>query len=237
MPNESLEQKVAEMGKIIDSLVKDNNQIKHEIERLHAVNEINNLMSKYEYLHVNEKHDEVIQLYAKKAPDVRVYFGQLGYWEGHDAPDRAWSLLKRRPMEERIGQIHFHPTCNPYVIVSGDGKTAKGVWVTDGIECPKIGDQLIPLWSWATYGVDFIKEDGEWKFWHFHIYRLFMSEYNHPWTTVEGWNPDRVSDHVPDDIKMDGPGIDDYPYRVDSLTVVKPDLPEPYEKWEDTTMF
>ena len=45
-------------------------------------------MSKYEYLHTANMHKEVSKLFAPR-PDTRVYFGEVGYWEGPDAPDRA----------------------------------------------------------------------------------------------------------------------------------------------------
>jgi hypothetical protein len=59
--------------------------------------------------------------------------------------------------------------------VTGDGKTAKGVWI--GIRFVARTDaqtgEAQCFWEWDTYGVDFIKKDGVWKFWHFHIYRIF----------------------------------------------------------------
>ena len=59
--------------------------------------------------------------------------------------------------------------------VAGDGKTAKGVWIGIGFVArtdAQTGEAQC-FWEWGKYGVDFIKEDGVWKFWHFHIYRIF----------------------------------------------------------------
>ncbi len=59
--------------------------------------------------------------------------------------------------------------------VTGDGKTAKGVWIAIG--CVARTDaqtgEVQCFGRWDKYGVDLIKEDGVWKFWHFHIYRIF----------------------------------------------------------------
>ena len=40
-------------------------RLEHEIERLHAVNEIQNLMSRYEYLHTAGLDEEKLELWAK----------------------------------------------------------------------------------------------------------------------------------------------------------------------------
>jgi len=223
----------------LDRLEATNEKQKLQIERLQAAREIENMMSQYEYYHVNWRHKDVMAMYSKK-PSTRVYFGEMGYWEGSDAPQKAWALLDR--LSPRPGEMHFHPTFCPIVEVAADGKTAKGVWTTWGFETmpdPKTG-KLLPQYSWGTYGVDFIKEDGTWKFWHFHIYRLCMYTYDKPWTELDGWNPTAQEGqgmHVPDDIKPNGPGIDDYPYRRDKVVVIKPDPPLPYETWKDTTMY
>ena len=208
-----------------------------QIERLQAAREIENMFSRYEYYHVNEQHQKVIDMFSHK-PSTTLHFGEQGYWQGPDAAKRGWSTLMGRTPQP--GEMHFHPTMCPIVEVAADGKTAKGVWTTWGFETGtdrKTG-KLKSQYAWGTYGVDFIKEDGVWKFWHFHIYRLASYEYNKPWTELDGWNPDpekgeTLSTEAVRMFKTDFPGVDDYPYRRDKVVVIKPDPPLPYEKWED----
>lgn len=204
-----------------------------EIERLQAVTEIQNLMSEYEYLHTANRHRDVMELYAKD-PDTTIYMGELGYWKGADAPQRAWSLLDRLGGgKPPVGVMAIHPLVTPFIVVAGDGKTAKGVWLNNGfVVAPdrQTGEQRA-MWEWGIYGVDFIKEDGKWKFWHFHMYRLFRTGWD---KGLKDWDPDEEVMKVPDDIKPDGPGVDDYPYRPDKALVLKPDLPKPYQTWADT---
>ena len=84
-----------------------------EIERLQAVVEIQNLMSEYEYLHTANRHKDVMKLYAKD-PDTTIYMGELGYWKGADAPQRAWSLLERLGGgKPPIGMMAIHPVVSP----------------------------------------------------------------------------------------------------------------------------
>ena len=72
MKETSWEQKVNDLEKAVKSFKLDMKSCKHEIERLQAVNEIQNLMSKYEYYHMTNMNNEVKEQYAKKAPDVKV---------------------------------------------------------------------------------------------------------------------------------------------------------------------
>lgn len=226
MAENTLEQRMADVEKELQ-------KAKHEIERLQAVHEIENLMSEYVYLHMSNRHKDVMKLYAKH-PDTRVYMGELGWWKGADAPQRAWQLLERLGAGQAPpGMMAIHPVCTSHVIVAGDGKTAKGVWLNTGfvLMWNKEKQEQGAHWEWGVYGIDFIKENGKWKFWHHHIYRLASTDW------AEGfkdWDPERQVMQIPDDIKPDYAAIDDYPYRRDKVFILKPDRAEPYETWSDT---
>ena len=177
MATESLEQRVKNLEETIRS-------DKREIERLQAVNEIQNLMSKYEYLHMTGRQKEKMELYAKNAPDVRISIKEMGYWEGPDAPQRAWGIGERQSAEQgNVGTMGIHPTTTPIIEVAGDGKTAKGVWIGTGFVASKDRETGKPrcMWEWDRYGVDFVKEDGKWKFWHFNGMVQFASPYEKSW--------------------------------------------------------
>jgi len=226
MAESNLEQRVTELEKELK-------KAKHEIERLQAIREIENLMSQYVYLHMENRQQDVMKLYAKH-PDTRVYLGELGCWKGPDAPQRAWQLLERLGAGKTPpGMMAIHPVNTSYIVVAGDGKTAKGVWLNTGFVLswnPEKQEQGA-RWEWGAYGIDFIKEDGKWKFWHHHIYRIASTD----WAAgFKDWDPDRQVMKVPEDIKPDYPGMDDYPYRRDKVYVFKPDRAEPYETWSDT---
>jgi len=223
MKEMTMEQKVNNLEKTVKSF-------KHEIERLQAINEIQNLMSRYEYLHMTNRNPDVIELYAKKVSDVRVSIKEMGYWEGRDAAQRAWGI---NPGSEDgyAGAMGIHPTTTPMIVIARDGKTAKGVWIGTGLVAGKDKDTGKPKcgWEWDRYGVDFIKEDGKWKFWHFHIYTLFSSGWDDPW--AEQFNQKVFDIVIPDNLKPDGLPIDSYPYRPDMAVQLIPVPPEPYETW------
>jgi hypothetical protein len=226
MAKEGLEQRVKDLEGTIKGF-------RHEIERLQAVNAIQNLMSTYEYLHMTCRNKDVIEMYAKNAPDVSVSIKEMGTWEGKNAPQRAWGI---DPGGDRgyVGDMGIHPTTTPVIVVAGDGKTAKGVWIGTGFVASVNRETGEPQcgWEWDRYGVDFIKEDGKWKFWHFHIYTLFSSGWDDKW--ADQFTRERVEMHIPDEFKPDGPPIDSYPYRPDTAVQLIPVPPEPYETWEET---
>ena len=228
MTTESLEQKVENLEKTVESL-------QHENERLRAINEIENLMSTYEYLHTANMHKEVGQLFARR-PDTRVYFGELGYWEGPDAPDRAWSILER--MGDTTGMMALHATTTPVIVVADDCQTAKGVWVGLGFVAQARTGTPMCNWELDRYGIDFIKEDGVWKIWHHHIYRLLHGlNWDDKWADQFA-RPEHVFP-VPDDVPVDGPCPegDDNPYRPDTKQRLVPVPPEPYQTWADTSRY
>lgn len=37
-------------------------------------------------------------------------------------------------------------------------------------------------WLWVRYGVDFIKEAGEWKIWHLQVFPFFKTPFDKRWT-------------------------------------------------------
>ena len=220
--------------KTIKSMQTEIKECKHEIERLHAVNEIQNLMSTYEYLHTANLHKEVAKRFAKKTPGVRVYFGEVGYWEGIDAPTKAWSILER--MGDTTGMMAIHPTTTPIIVVSGDCKTAKGVWIGTGFVASARKGKANCGWEWDKYGIDFVKEDGVWKFWHFHIYRLIHGVDWGPTWAEHFAKPEGVFP-VPDDIPVSGAAVDDNPYTPTTKQLLLPVPPAPYETWADTFMY
>lgn len=65
--------------------------LEEQVQRVLDFQEIQNIMGRYAYFIMAnmQKHPGEL-LFARKAQDVRVYFGEQGYFEGPDAPDRAW---------------------------------------------------------------------------------------------------------------------------------------------------
>lgn len=234
MLSKNLEERIAALEKKTRKIKK----MEREIQRLQAIDEIQNLMGRYAYLHTLNDHEAIVEMYSDKAPDVFVNIGVRGHWvgEGKETARRAWGTFIDAPNPP--GLMSLHPLVNPVIVVAGDGKTAKGTWIGIGMAAKKDETTGEPVchWEWDKYGVDFIKEDGRWKFWHFHIYRIFSIGWNSDWSEISKMvEKPTINPNYTNYNKPDGPPIDSNPY---SLSAVKQQLnpkpPETYKTWDET---
>lgn len=238
MPAKSIEERLGDLEKSNEELKAKVEYAIREAERARAATECLRLVSRYAYLHAAGKDRQwYMESFSRQQPDIAVGHGQMGIMVGKEHLEDRIFAERRSEHEEggpggRIGWCFIHPTASPYIEVAKDGKTARGVFLSIGIE--SAGDErgvLLPAWGWGCYGVDFIKEDGEWKIWHFAINRIFKGNFFQSWTT---YNPDIEPSYytVPEDKRYDKPPVDDCPYRPTEKFTLKPDPPEPYETFD-----
>jgi hypothetical protein len=121
----------------------------------------------------------------------------------------------------------IHTQTTPIIEIAGDGMTAKGMWYSPGIMANtaivKGKVEVSGGWFWEKYGVDFIKEDGEWKIWHIGMY------YD---PTPPGWgatmnimgeaNADKVSKGEENQAEQ----------KIKELMAPTRSNPDPYKPWE-----
>ena len=231
MANDSLEQR-------IKNLEETNNSFKHEIERLRAVNEIQNLMSRNQYYHWAGMYEEAVALFARKTPGVKAEFEGFGIFEGIEGIRKIWVKLHRNIEGDRRGVMTVGTATTPVIEVAGDLKTAKGVWISPGIATAPLGDKIQAAWRWSRFGVDFVKEDGQWKFWRLHVYGMFMTPYDKSWADVPDAPPTAAPPMaMPDELKADRPNSYSWSYSSTSKTENVPAPPEPYETYDEATSY
>jgi len=162
----------------VKQLEEANEFYQKKIERLDAIQEIQNLMGRYIWMHEVQKDPEFIDtMFAKNNPDVSWEVAHMGLYRGREAVKEI--LDKHGPRGGTIapGTLFIHTLTTPVIEIAEDGQTAKGVWKSPGAETstdPKTG-KLMGMWAWTKYACDFIKEDGQWKILHYHVYRIFMT--------------------------------------------------------------
>lgn len=223
-----------ELNKLVDKQQK-------VIQMLKDVHDIQNLMGKYVYWHEVERDPEFPDtIYALKTPGVSAEVAAMGAYVGEEGIRRFFSPMpgiEPGAKTSRKGVLFTHPLATPVIEVTGDGKTAKGVWMSPGYE----GGPGEPGggFCYTKYGVDFAKEDGVWKVWHYHVYRVFMTPWNVPYT--DEWEKNvREKQPMPEGMsgmearKPDMPTTADNPYSTDTSRELVPEPPEPYETWSDT---
>lgn len=228
MAKDSLDSRIANLEATVKSL-------QHENERLKAVHEIQNLMSRHAWLHMAGLQEEELKLWAQKTPGVKMEVARWGVYEGNEGIERLH--LKRLPSIEgdRTGCLVIHTNTTPVIEVAGDGKTAKGVWLSPGLETlRKEGDKLKAYWVWMKHGVDFVKEDGQWKFWHHHAYGLIFTPYEKSW--VEAGGDDKPMPFQ-EGTEADRPSTYWWTYSPNKAPENIPAPPEPYETWDEKTAY
>jgi len=164
-----------------------------DAERALAMLQVQNSMSKHMYYHINGNHCEEMEdvWVSENGP-----YGKTATWSGASV-EEGIALIKQnyctknvetkkkaltaiskvsnvKDVPENLGAGHefsLHMQTTPIIEIAGDGKTAKGVWYTPGfIKKPNIADGKVTetgQWMFERYAVDFAKEDGKWKIWHF----------------------------------------------------------------------
>jgi hypothetical protein len=210
-----------------------NKSIEDRIRHLEDIHQINNLMGRYEYYHVADMCKEQAELFASGIADVRAEISGVGVWEGSDGMTRFWKVIQTKG--DPRGVMRLHTLTTPVIEVAGDGKTAKGVWISPGADsgvCPN--GKAGASWTMIKYGIDFIKENGRWKFWHYHLYQVFSTPYERNWTEVA---PSRGPAKFPEELKPNRPSIYSWIYRPDAVTENVPAPPESYETFDDKTAY
>jgi hypothetical protein len=205
--------------------------LEQKVQRLIDVHEIQNLMSRYEYLHAANLHLESVALFAQKTAGVRLENGARGVYEGLAGIGRFFGDLAKG-MGDGVGQLHLHTSTTPVIEVAGDGRTAQGVWISPGVETSpaRNGNPATAAWAWVKYGIDFVKEEGQWRFWHFHMYRIFFTPYNKAWTEIEPAPAQKAA-------SADRANTYDWVYRTTVPPENVPAPPTPYESWDEARAY
>lgn len=96
------------------------------------------------------------------------------YCKKNDIDIEGWSDEEILDVYGGIGQLLLHVTTTALIEVAEDGQTAKCFWYSPGMICEsgQSGNTI-----WEAYGVDFVKENGEWKMWHLHMFTDFMGKF------------------------------------------------------------
>lgn len=237
------------------------NALTLESTRAHDRAAVENLFGRYMTLHNAFRDPEIIPMWVKKGtPDVRAQYSNNGVYTNWD---NIMSYHAQRPNPP--GKLIYHFVASPIIEVAADGKTAKGMWLMSGLESGLTAPESAKgapdfmyeknvtvdgkkVWMhtvYAKYGVDFIKQDGEWKIWHFHCFEVARAPYGLGWIPFAAAAQD-VS--FGDDLmyfgedgkpvmmpKPDGPAtIRHNPYRTDKGQTLDLKPPVPYRTFSET---
>lgn len=211
--------------------------------------EIYNAISGQMYYLQVQKHAEILDLFWSKRDDIS--FGPAqGKAAVYDFFVRETDEKKQQKLkwvnakhgvpicDENlgVGDLETRLAANPYIVIAEDGQTAKGVWFSPAVkaEVDETGE-LHGIYQQERIGVDFIKEEGQWKIWHYRVYPDFtvgLPDYTFDDSRYEGrtFEADGSPNEEHTNFKEEDPNRP-MPYCAKSIPVFKPPLPEPYQTW------
>ena len=186
--------------------------------------EIWKLQSLYAHLyHIGEAYN-VPSLFAQKTPGVNMEIEDSGVYEGIESITKFWNTVFSERRQRSPGLLALHMTVNPVIEINKASTQARGVWHSHGF-CSFVGAgtyrQFLCL---GKYDMEYVKEDGQWKFFKF-AYRLtFMCPYE------KGWVEEPVGASIAGnpDIVPDKPTTYFMPYSRYRINIMQPPPPEPY---------
>jgi len=222
--------------------------------------DVENVFSRYMWYHNAYQDRRIIdELWvAPGTPGIRARYNNTGSyttWESVTAYHRG------RPTP--VGKLLLHYTTTPVIEVSADGSTAKGVWIAAGLESgltdPGVaehipewifsggevdGKRVWAHWVWMKYGLDFLKQDGQWRILTFRCYEVARAPYDKDWITFAAVDREDLDSRLAwfgdDGVPVFLPETDEpaeslyHPYAPHRAQTLDPEPPAPFTDLPDT---
>ena len=236
------------------SATKNKLNVELEIQRNRAYGEIQNVIAAHTYCYEAQQQVYEFDNFWSKRDDI-AYSDMIGrkaamdYYAVSNAAARKAKLkfmselypdeVKNVPENEGIGDMVIHLLTTPYIVVSGDGKTAQGLWYVPSVNCEidRNGQPNVNT-IWEKCSVDFIYEDGAWKIWHFRQWVQFANGLDK--SLVDGtWKHTRFNQTAqpaaqPAQAQQQQRDIRDQNYSTKRVAAFRPELPKAYDTWNDS---
>lgn len=224
----------------IEELQQEILELKKQVQRQDDITEIQKVMAAYEYLHYPITFPEKIKLFALEMPDVSMDVGDSGEFVGREGIETVFLKILGSARFAKDA-FFYHAVASPYIELADDGKTAKAVFMSPGLETyfahhshirAEGEEKMTAYWCWGKYSADFIKIDGVWKIWHLKWWRDLRCDYYKSWVDDDEALADKASYQKRKDTSTDMPFHRPMkfhqPYRPGDRKVPLPRLPQPY---------
>lgn len=189
--------------------------------------EIWKLQSSYAHLYHVGRNPEVPDLFAQKTPGVTMEIEDSGVYKGIKSIRRFWTeVFNPDRMHRTPGFLGLHMTMNPVIEINKTGTKAKGLWISNGYVSMGGGTgNLKQFLCLGKYDIEYVKEDGQWKFWKFNYRLTFMCDYQ------KGWVDEPVCASIAGNPvnRPDAPTTYHMPYSRYRINILEPFPPEPYK--------
>lgn len=216
-------------------------------DRYVAVKEIEKIMSKHTFLHLQLKNKEEMEaLWCKEtaSPTLTTNHGTYsGYdeiftWYVEDFEKRAFSndcamqanheVLQQFNVEDLhgVGTFLVDTFTTPIIELAEDMATAKGWFCGSAITTDIVDGAPQARWTWKKYGVDFVLENGTYKIWHLKMLTEFSIKPGANWT--DG------SDELPFGTLPSNTSCQYNYYSPERVPENNPPIPVPYSTFTET---
>ena len=203
-----------------------------KVKHLEDLEEIKKLQRRYQYWLFKQDYENIVErCFAQKTPGASMEASDSGVYKGTEGIKRFFFELIGGAVSKRKGAFIMHLAVGPVIEIAKDGKTAKSIWFSPGCAAAPIGGKTAnPVWIYGVYMIDYVKEDGEWKFWHMNFSPFFRTPHDKGWVEVPivgtlrtGMEDEPPSRYNPYDKTKTGPAELFYHLK---------DVPEPYDSMD-----
>ena len=203
-----------------------------ELATLRSALAIANLQGRYIYYLQAHQYDKIAEMFARRH-EVSVEMDNLGKFLGREKTIEVFMRVLK-PLYTMKGSMGLHMLTTPVVEVHPGGQSAWGMWHTMGCntqpdfianDTENPGEMALrAMWQQGKYFIDFVQEDGEWKFQHFRWYVNFRTPFDEGWVKYPVMGSLQVvARHLQGSPEPDGPS-EFHPFSPQELT---PYLPVP----------
>lgn len=212
--------------------------VEERLDRLEAQNRyltdyiaIWKLQSLYQHYINIGANKAIVGLFAD-SPDVEIELSNKGILKGRDAPHRYYLRAgTATPVTaDRVslppGALLMHMAVNPALEIDKAGTRARAVWLSPGItNLVQPNAAPIAAWNYGKYEMEYVKQNGEWKFLAFRWRQMFLTPYSKGWVE-QNIHPGTIGGATP----PDAPSAPDFyaPYDPTKVNRFDPPPPAPY---------
>jgi hypothetical protein len=211
---QDLKAEVAQLKKQIAELAKTKDYL-----------EIWKLQSRYAHLYFMLRTSEIPSLFARKTPGIFMNIEDAGIYEGTEGVKRFWNAVLSEERLRTPGWLAVHMTCNPIIEINKDGTRAKGVWFSHGSVSLRRENKLDCMLCLGKYDNEYVKEDGQWKFFSLTYNIVYMCPLD------KGWVEEPITGSIAGSPgnSPDKPATNYLPYSKYRVNIFPPPPPEPYD--------
>lgn len=187
-----------------------------------------------QYLHYIQTcmYTKIPPLFAQKTPGIEIEINDRGIFEGFDAPARFFlKLIGNEDNTQFPGFLVLHMAVNPVIEINKTGKKAKAAWFSPGLVTFPVDGKLTAIWNYAKYGMEYVKEDDQWKILKLRWHQIFSTPFNKGWVEMPLFDQDNEKKSQTKKHIYDRPSAPDFhnPYKPDKFIRFEPLPPETFD--------